>query len=228
MNQIGFEKEYFLKNKKGELIINPEQYGYEVDRLGVLVEVRGDPKRNCQEALASFLSKEIIAIGNAEVHNFTLESIPSIKLKEKEILEVTTRYAEALSDKEKESTSKVTKDFKITEITAGLHIHFSKEEEKEYEVVANYYTFIINTFNGEIKEQSHKEIVEDQVVVNNFIDIPRIIKLLDETFKTEIKKSGRIPGAYEIKDYGFEYRSLPNNVNMNKVVSVCQKIMRFL
>lgn len=43
------------------------------------------------------------------------------------------------------------------------------------------------------------------------LDIPKIVRALDEEFREEIKGSGRQPGEYCVKDgIRLEYRSLPN------------------
>lgn len=49
---------------------------------------------------------------------------------------------------------------------------------------------------------------------SKLLDIPGIIRGLDQEFKAEIKDTNRQPGFYAIKDHGqrLEYRSLPNVV----------------
>jgi len=49
------------------------------------------------------------------------------------------------------------------------------------------------------------------------IDMPLIIKTLDDTFSDEIASTGRKAGQYRMKPYGFEYRSLPSSVSVSKV-----------
>lgn len=44
------------------------------------------------------------------------------------------------------------------------------------------------------------------------LDIPSLVRKLDEEFSVEITQSGRQPGEYCIKDNRLEYRSLPNSV----------------
>lgn len=44
------------------------------------------------------------------------------------------------------------------------------------------------------------------------LDVPRIVKALDTSFKDEIKEAGRQRGEYCIKGERLEYRSLPNTV----------------
>ena len=50
-------------------------------------------------------------------------------------------------------------------------------------------------------------------------DFVQIIRKLDEAFKGEIKAAKRLPGFYEIKpDRRVEYRSLPNDVDLGKII----------
>lgn len=73
---------------------------------------------------------------------------------------------------------------------AGLHIHFGKR---------------LTYWDDEGKERTAGA---------GLINIPRIIKALDTQFKTTIKAAKRAPGLYKLKDYGFEYRSLPSDMNV--------------
>lgn len=213
-------------------MINPSKYGFETDNLGVLVEVRGDPASSVEQALANFLAKEMIAKGKASTHGYTLSEEPSVKLTDEEILKITDAYHDLLHDKLSESrrkrSSAPTEKFKITVLTAGLHIHFSKQETKKVKVyeVNNEITLHISSkgiANPVITKKLENE-KELEVVCNTFIDMPLVISTLDSAFENEIKSAGRVLGAYEIKDYGFEYRSLPANIDLVKVAGICTKL----
>jgi len=229
MNKIGFEKEYFLENKKKELVIDPARYGYETDNLGVLVEVRGKPDVTVADALASLLAKEIVAKARASAKGWTLVEKNFRKLSDEEILRITDKYHNMLSDKlksiKRNKSSRVEKSFKITRLTAGLHIHFSKETREQVELVN--ITTNVNSTNkdGEVNQDSKIKVHYKDIVANTFLDMPLIIRTLDEAFAKVIKKSGRTAGAYEMKDWGFEYRSLPNTVSLEKVAGICNKIL---
>jgi hypothetical protein len=58
-------------------------------------------------------------------------------------------------------------------------------------------------------------------------DWMRWFLLFDKAFKEEIKNSYRNPGFYELKSDGrIEYRSLPNNINMDKLINVIQTFQK--
>ena len=54
-----------------------------------------------------------------------------------------------------------------------------------------------------------------------------IVKQMDKSFEQEIKDSGRIPGEWEPKaHHGFEYRSLPCNTDIFKILKESFRILR--
>lgn len=58
------------------------------------------------------------------------------------------------------------------------------------------------------------------------MNIPKIIQTLDDAFGPEIKDAHRLSGLYEMKPYGFEYRSLPNSVGLDKLAQTLLTILR--
>lgn len=50
------------------------------------------------------------------------------------------------------------------------------------------------------------------------LPITEIVSKMDDKFEKYINKANRITGEYEIKPYGFEYRSLPANAPLEEVV----------
>lgn len=92
------------------------------------------------------------------------------------------------------------------EVTAGLHVHFSDE-----------ITYRVKNF----AEPGY----HDQAVFGP-LNIPRIVYLLDTAFKDVIADAGRQSGLYEMKPHGFEYRSLPTTVDLDRLVTVLDAIQR--
>lgn len=85
------------------------------------------------------------------------------------------------------------------------------------------------------KEYHHKKpfaaasllLVEEKFTYPGFIDHARLIIGLDRAFAAEIKAAKRNPGFYEVKPDGrIEYRSLPNNVDLDKLSAVLRDIFR--
>ena len=84
-------------------------------------------------------------------------------------------------------------------ITAGLHIHFS---------------------NGETYDETCDCRCKRKYTIYKYaqVDIPHMVLQLDKKFKRVIERAGRQCGWYELKNYGFEYRSLPNSVDVNELI----------
>ena len=49
---------------------------------------------------------------------------------------------------------------------------------------------------------------------------------MDQKFKLEIEKYDRIKGEWEPKAHGFEYRSLPCNTDIHKILRESFKILK--
>lgn len=52
------------------------------------------------------------------------------------------------------------------------------------------------------------------------------IRLLDQEFESVIRAANRHPGAYQIKSYGMEYRSLPASVPLRTVTKTLLKMLQ--
>jgi hypothetical protein len=83
--------------------------------------------------------------------------------------------------------------------------------------LASFQINISNLINEEYKTNRVVDgKIEEQIRTPEkygMLDVPNIVRRLDEAFKDDIKRSNRQPGFYAIKDtYRLEYRSLPNFV----------------
>jgi hypothetical protein len=89
--------------------------------------------------------------------------------------------------------------------TASLHVSFTNELERTY--VDHKGNYVEHKYQG-------------------FIDHAKFIVALDKAFKKEIKEAKRNPGFYEVKyDGRIEYRSLPNNVSLDKLEEVLRGLL---
>lgn len=218
MKKFGFEREFFVfKDKKPVLLgLNPPKHpilgtlGW--DGCGYLAETRSEPHTHPIMAAHLLLAADEIAhriathakmkLVLAATHKFDVEFLRDVRRKgfgHKGKHSLASRYAKRgniyghdyLND-----------DLSIS--YAGLHVHFSDQQEV---------TAYDNYARGANK--THKLNVPREQ-----LDIPRIVRLLDKAFESEIKRAGRLPGFYEIKGHGFEYRSLPATVDVLKVADV--------
>ena len=88
----------------------------------------------------------------------------------------------------------------------------------------------IASFQINISELTHKAYTDNTGKHHHdefgLLDVPFIIKSLDEEFSAEIKKAGRQKGEYCIKSERLEYRSLPNFVAKFTIPEIDQLLMR--
>lgn len=200
--KFGFEKEYFLY-KKGVLAVVPKNSPFPIDECGYLVEARGDA--NTDPFKAAFLLL-------AEEHRLKkLVAKKGFKIKQESFNVITPEFQrDALRNYGKgvvpnERGNLLGLDFPIeTEIVAraGLHIHFSNTRE--------------------FKDKDGKSVGS----CCEMMDMVKIIQAMDKAFATEITAARRIPGCYEMKAAhgGFEYRSLPADIDVCRVAEVLEKI----
>jgi len=215
--KIGFEREFFLVDEHGKIVINPQDFGFPTDEFQLLVEARGKPSDNIDEAILSLGITETQLARKAEKLNMQLKRIPSIILNKKQVSMIYQRYGKTPNPNIRNLYGKQ-KNFSLRKINAGLHVHFSNTETITVtETVNNYF---IASETKKFTETTTKEIV-----VNHMLDIPTIVRHLDNKFKDIIRRTGRTLGEYELKPHGFEYRSLPNDANLFDVAEESMKIL---
>lgn len=183
MITYGFEKEYFVLDNNDNPVLAPIALPH--DECGYLVEARGDHHVNPFKAAHLFLAEEERLARVAQNMQVKLDTTqPTRRLNPKLAREALRRFGKNPLTPDRGSL--YGRDYKATDrlARAGLHVHF-----------------------GSVVEYQDRD--GHQRSITTLIDIPRYIQLLDKAFADEIKSAQRLPGLYEIKQHGFEYRSLP-------------------
>jgi len=196
---IGLEKEYFMLNTTGGPVAAKQAGISEFDECGYLAEARGEPKDNIVDAVYSLRAAEYRLYRQAEAAVLKtrtpvqLVEIPYMKLKPAFLNSCARSYG-----KNPAQDQCLYSNVKMKNVqTAGLHIHFSNRSE----VTLTCRCGISSHYSSERQ-----------------INIPNIIKALDGAFSVTIFLAKRQPGLYEMKPHGFEYRSLPNNVDLDLLI----------
>lgn len=186
MTKVGFEVEAFVEKvgPNTEIVLPPK--GVPVDDCGYLVEYRGEAHQNPMRATYNTLAEIKIVEDMLSKNGLVSRFSPWEKLSEGFKREALIGRAKRLV---RESNLYGLKQKNPGLARAGLHVHFSRE---------------VNTVCrcGQVS------------IVYGMLDMPAIIKALDQAFKEGIKDAKRVPGMYRLKPYGFEYRSLPNNIGL--------------
>lgn len=154
------------------------------DACGYLAEARGLPFGDAYEAVGSLIAAEHKARITAQKYGQFLETHGSVVLPAKFRKNCLRRFGKNASQ-ELSLTGKYLPQGPRS--YAGLHVHFSNEIELQ---------------EGRRKRK-----------VSGFINVPKVIVALDKRFAADIREARRVPGLYEIKPYGFEYRSLPADID---------------
>jgi hypothetical protein len=198
---IGLEKEFFLL-KDG----NPQpltDLGLPCDECGWLVEARGEPHNSIIEAIFSLkaaiyrieLSVALInANQSADSLPYVLTDEPLMKVDRATKLKCARHFGKGIITYQNLYGHESHRNA-LTESTAGVHVSFTESHTVRHD-------------NREYK-------------YNRNFDWPQIFTKLDKAFAEEIKTTKRRPGFYELKSDGrVEYRSLPANVDLGKLIDV--------
>ena len=200
--RIGLEKEFFLlKDGKPQSLADCLYIPY--DECGWLVEARGEPNASIIDAVFSLKAavykiERAVARLNAKVNvafPYVLSDEPIMKVDRATKLKCSRHFAKGVIKYQNLHGYESHRN-SLSEATAGVHVSFT--EERSY-------------------CESDKSICCYTVK----FDWPQIFIKLDKAFAEEIKAAKRRPGFYELKPDGrVEYRSLPSNVNLDKLIDV--------
>jgi hypothetical protein len=192
--KYGLEKEFFLCTTPGNEIVIPQIIlpTLPIDGCGYLIEARGLPYDNIYEAVYS-LNAEIHRIEDLLPSNVMLLDSPVEKLSKEFLFKISRKYVKGLT-KYQNIYGYSNHRIKNNERTAGVHISFT--DTKSYYGKDN-----------------------QKFTYNQNFDWLSIFKALDSYFSDEIKDAKRNKGFYELKEDGrIEYRSLPADIDLNKVI----------
>ena len=203
-NKIGLEAEFLLRDKKGELVIPQYHQGFDHDDFELLGEFRAEAGFTRHEAAGNFFTSLFKVLDNADKHDLTVDFsgvttiTPAMKSKVlrgmgvKEIAVANNAYNTdllAFSDDVVDKKGKIV----ASRVSAGLHVHFSRR------------MYNVSTVKG-------KSVTEDVNLLTSS-QIKGIVRQLDKNifpqYKPKENLKYRQAGFYEMKPWGFEYRSLP-------------------
>ena len=193
--KYGFEREYFLK-RGTEFVLAPANIPK--DECGYLAEARGEPHREPMAAAFLMLAEESKLdhlAGGIQLLPLAYAELPPALIR-------AALRAHGKNSTPAERGNLYGLDYRDNDktIRAGLHVHFSNEKE-------------VTGRDG-----------NSTVLVPQIFDFVKIIQRLDKAFKSEIKAAKRIPGLYEMKAHGVEYRSLPASVDPRAVARILESL----
>lgn len=205
--KYGFELEMFCTRSIGvepgnvEPCLVPDGLPY--DECGWLIEVRSEPHSNIRKAIALFQAEIDSVKEKAAKANILTVTIPLMEIPRNLKVAAQRKHGKGLltyrniygHETHRNSTKLA---------TASIHVSFTNKIEWHYT-------------NDKGLPRVHK--------YPGFVDHARLIIGLDRAFAAEIKAAKRNPGFYEVKGDGrVEYRSLPNNVDLEKLRKVLEAL----
>ena len=213
--RVGLEKEFFvLRDEKPIPLVRGGglcgysfgiPFGIPHDECGWLAEARSQPFTSIIDAVFSLkaavyrIERQIADINKrpefTAVSPLVLTDNPVMKMDRSVKLQAARYFPKGVIKYQNLYGHQCHKN-SMREATAGVHVSFT--DERSYR---------------------DKEGTERTYNIN--FDWPQIFIKLDAAFAEEIKASKRRPGFYEIKPDGrVEYRSLPANVDLDKLINV--------
>lgn len=203
-NKIGLEAEFFLRDRKNELVY-PQDFGFEADEFLILGEFRASAGFTRHETIGNFIAALLQVTDKAKSKGLTVDFSGMVEItpeKKAEIIrKVGAKYVPPCQNVYKTDILGFSDDvvgengrITVSRLSAGLHVHFSRRV---------YHTY----FNEE------KRTVTSDMNLLTDSQIKRIVRTMDKEilppYAAEVPLKYRQPGFYEKKPWGFEYRSLP-------------------
>jgi hypothetical protein len=214
--RYGLEKEFFVIDSEGNpQILVDDLKNLPHDDCGWLAEARGNPSYSIVDAVFNLhasiykLHTSLNQINQRSKFSYQLIDTPIMKVNRISRIEASKHYAKGRI-KYSNYLGFETHRNAVYEATAGLHISFTNPIV--FFAVDKHHT---QTTSAMINEE----------ICNAMFDFISIFVALDKAFEQEIKGAKRRPGFYELKSDGrIEYRSLPADVDLDKVITVLTEL----
>jgi hypothetical protein len=196
--KYGLELEYFIR-KNGNISAVPMDKNnipiLPYDESGYLVECRGKPQNTLLDAVYSLKADMFMVQNLVKSAGFDIDSSPVNIIPNDVSNYVRRHYTKGITTFENYygfDKHNITHNMG----TAGIHISFTDPVD-----IFDKATGITHT-------------------TNRIFDFIKLFKAIDKEFEHEIKYARRRPGMYELKSDGrIEYRSLPNNLNLDNMIN---------
>lgn len=192
IDEIGIEQEFFLM--KGKQVIEPWLWGFPFDEFGFLVEIRTRPHTTAGSLLNELNRLWLAHKAQASSLGFKLRAFHRYPLSKDFVRYLAKKYHhDALLD----TTANIYAG------TVGSHATGLAETKTHYIGTAGIHVhFSRKTEDGRRVQ----------------LPIVKIVNNMDIAFVKVVRRANRKLGEFEIKAHGFEYRSLPTNVQDIKFV----------
>ena len=211
--EVGIEREYFLLKQKEtehiwERIVEPVECQLPADIFGFLMELRSEPwehlntVKDTWDDTYSYHERRADKIFKCDLVDIPYMVVPEEVGKyfyDKYHGEKYTDFTRNVYDIEKTHHLGMFFDYTPSGrclLTAGTHVHFSLRDD-----------------NGHIVTFKDKQ-------------VDYIVRAMDDIYEERIINAKRIIGEWEPKMHGFEYRSIPCNVPVYRILKDAFRVLR--
>lgn len=217
MIKYGIEFEFFVKDKDTDKIVPACKATNNLDGCPIIGELKTDIHNSLVDCVFDLKKLIFTEQQNLNEKGFSMEIIPMIKL-DKEVLIDLRKNRNYIDNKNLEILDAksiynkgIGKILPRCVYKSSLQINLSNNKTFNYEIYNKIEIEDKIKWNKEWKDKTYSEI----------FDYVSIIFNLDNYFQKEIQDTNRVKGVYAIKDGDFgkriEYRSLPNNISLDKL-----------
>lgn len=206
IREVGIEKEMFLMS--GEDIKEPKKYGFPRDEFEFLVELRSLPSDRFYPVYTTLKAEELQYSLRANKFGMMLDDTPN-RLADKEWVDDLWERHNLDRFNDQDFTRNV-----YPELASKPSHHLGKFDfsKEQYKLTSGIHVHFSS------RDADTGEVVD--------LPIEEIVKQMDVKFFDEVSKAGRNRGEWEPKSHGFEYRSLPADADIYKVLKVAFKVLR--
>lgn len=203
IREIGLERELFLLDNQKN-VKEPKQFGFPRDEFEFLVEIRSLPSDRLYPVYTTMQQEELQYKLRANKFNMMLSNDPFI-------------YAE------RTWVEALWKKYNLNRFKDYTQNIYGKKDETHHKGVLQVEKNLCKLTAGVHVHFSSRNKKTGEVIK---LPIEDIVRQMDKKFKEEVILSERILGEWELKTHGFEYRSLPANIDIYKVLKESFRILR--
>jgi len=193
---------------KEETLKEPKNYGFPRDEFEFLVELRSLPSDRLYPVYTTLQAEELQYSLRANKFGMKLDDVPTKFYNKKWVDDLWERH-NLDRFKDCDYTKNVYPELKNKQSHHLGRLDFSKDQ---YKLTAGIHVHFSS------RDADTGEVIE--------LPVERIVKEMDFKFYEEINASGRNRGEWEPKIHGFEYRSLPSNTDIYKVLKCAFEVLR--
>lgn len=193
LDEIGLEREVWLLDNNGK-IMEPKIYWFPNDDFGFLIEERTRPHDNPE-----MIIQDLDKLHEAIIYQAKLFNLRIVLQDEMSMGNYNSKLINMLSEKYGYGI--------LEDLTANINSGVTKSHATG--IIDNHLTAGLHV------HFSRKTSDGKRVQLPMF----KIVSEMDKIFFDEIKESKRMHGEFEVKPYGFEWRSLPATADIKKVLN---------